>query len=80
MTNIKLAVTQKIPTSKPGQAVVLGVTKVGGKLELRQHSVDSSSLSGLDFIALGVSAKWESIARFEWFDFRADWNWHRGTR
>lgn len=63
MTNIKLAVTQKIPTSKPGQAVVLGVTKVGGKLELRQHSVDSSSLSGLDFIALGVSAKWESIAK-----------------
>ncbi|MFM6940307.1 MAG: leucyl aminopeptidase [Rhodoluna sp.] len=63
MTNIKLSVAQKIPTSKSGQAVVIGVARVNGKLQLLPHSSDASSLDGLDLDALGVSETLESIAK-----------------
>ena len=63
MNNLKLSVTPKIPTARAGQAFVVGVTKDGEKLSLRPHSVDSTSLNGLDLSALGVSAKWESITK-----------------
>lgn len=63
MTNIKLSVNSKIPSVKAGQVIVIGVTKDGGKLALRSHSVDTSAINGLDFVALGVSAKWESITK-----------------
>ena len=63
MTNIKLAVTSKIPSFKAGQAYVLGVTTSNGKLELRSHRVDTALLSALDLGVLGVSAKLESLTK-----------------
>jgi leucyl aminopeptidase len=63
MTKIKLAVTPKIPAFKAGQAYVLGVITTNGKLSLLPHSIDSTSLSGLDLASLGVSAKFESLTK-----------------
>jgi leucyl aminopeptidase len=63
MTKIKLAVTPKIPAFKAGQAYVLGVITTNGKLSLLPHSIDSTSLSGLDLASLGVSAKLESLTK-----------------
>jgi leucyl aminopeptidase len=63
MTNTKLTVTAKIPAFKAGQVYVIGVTSANGKLQLRGHSVETTSISALELAALGVSAKSESIAR-----------------
>jgi leucyl aminopeptidase len=63
MTKIKLAVTPKIPAFRAGQAYVLGVITTNGKLSLLPHSIDSTSLSGLDLASLGVSAKFESLTK-----------------
>jgi leucyl aminopeptidase len=63
MTKLKLSVTSKIPSFKAGQAYVLGMTTADGKLALRPHTVDASSLEGLDLGALGASAKLESLTK-----------------
>ncbi len=63
MTNLKLSVTQKIPAFKAGQVLVLGVTTEAGKLQLREHSIDASTLVGLDLASLGVSSKQEALVR-----------------
>jgi leucyl aminopeptidase len=63
MTNLKLSVTSKIPSFKASQAYVLGLTTADGKLALRPHTVDASSLEGLDLGALGASAKLESLTK-----------------
>jgi leucyl aminopeptidase len=62
MTNIKLAVTAKIPAVKAGQVYVVGVTALKGKLQLREHSVDTSAIANLDLLSLGVTAKSESVS------------------
>jgi leucyl aminopeptidase len=63
MSNIKLSVAQKIPAFKSGQAVVIGVGKASKGIKLSTHNVTTESLSGLDLIALGASAKFESLIR-----------------
>jgi leucyl aminopeptidase len=63
MKNLKLSVTQKIPAFKAGQVLVLGVTTEAGKLQLREHSIDASTLVGLDLASLGVSSKQEALVR-----------------
>ena len=63
MTNIKLSVTSKIPTSKAGTVFVIGVVSKQGKLELLPHRVDTTSISGFDLKALGASDKFESLIR-----------------
>jgi leucyl aminopeptidase len=63
MTNIKLSVSSKIPTSKAGIVFVLGVTGTKEKLELLPHRVSSAPLHGLDLAALGASSKFESLIR-----------------
>ncbi len=63
MTNIKLSVSSRIPVSKAGSAIVVGVTGAKDKLELLPHKADTSSLNGLDLAALGASAKFETLIR-----------------
>ncbi len=63
MTKIKLSVSSKIPSFKPGQAIVIAVTLKSKTLELLQHRVDTSSLAGLDLSSLGVSARFEHLTR-----------------
>lgn len=63
MTNIKLSVSSKIPVSKAGTAIVLGVTGTKEKLTLLPHLADTKPLEGLDLTALGASAKLETLVR-----------------
>lgn len=63
MSNIKLSVTSKIPSFKPGQVFVIGVTGTNGKLALAAHKLDSSSIASLDLKALGASDKSETLVR-----------------
>jgi leucyl aminopeptidase len=63
MTNIKLSVSAKIPSSKAGQVLVLGVSSDSKGLTFLPHKFDSASIQGLDLAALGASAKLESLTR-----------------
>jgi leucyl aminopeptidase len=63
MTNIKLSVSAKIPSSKAGQVLVLGITSDSNGLTLLPHKFDSSSIQELNLAALGASAKLESLTR-----------------
>lgn len=63
MTNIKLSVTPKIPTSKVGTVFVIGVTGKPDKLSLLTHRVKTDSIAHLDFASLGASSKFESLIR-----------------
>jgi leucyl aminopeptidase len=63
MTNIKLSVSKKIPSLRPGVAVVIGVQKTSKGIELAEHTVSTESLNHLDLKALGVTWTAESIAR-----------------
>lgn len=63
MTNTKLSVSSKIPVSKAGTAIVLGVTGTKEKLSLLPHMADIAALHGLDLGALGASAKSETLIR-----------------
>ena len=63
MTNIKLSVSSKIPVSKAGTAIVIGVTGTEKDLVLLPHVVDTTALQGLDLAALGASSKLETMIR-----------------
>ena len=63
MTNIKLSVSAKIPVSKAGTAIVIGVTGTKENLGLLPHVVDTAALQGLDLAALGASSKLETMIR-----------------
>lgn len=63
MTNIKLSVSAKIPVSKAGTAIVIGVTGTKENLVLLPHVVDTAALQGLDLAALGASSKLETMIR-----------------
>ena len=60
---MKLSVSSKIPVSKAGTAIVLGVTGTKEKLTLLPHLADTKALDGLDLTALGASAKLETLIR-----------------
>ena len=63
MTNIKLSVSSKIPVSKAGTAIVIGVTGTKENLVLLPHVVDTTALQGLDLAALGAASKLETMIR-----------------
>lgn len=63
MTNIKLSISSKIPVSKAGTAIVLGVTRTKEDLVLLPHVVDTTALQGLDLAALGAASKPETMIR-----------------
>lgn len=63
MTNIKLSISSKIPVSKAGTAIVLGVTGTKEDLVLLPHVVDTTALQGLDLAALGAASKLETMIR-----------------
>lgn len=63
MTNIKLSVSAKIPVSKAGTAIVIGVTGTKENLVLLPHVVDTAALQGLDLAALGAASKLETMIR-----------------
>lgn len=63
MTKIKLSVSGKVPAGKAGTVFVIGVSGNGDALGLLPHRVGTSSLSGLDLVALGATSKFESVTR-----------------
>lgn len=63
MTNIKLSVSTKIPSSKAGTVFVIGVAGKAEKLSLLPHRVGTEALESLDLAALGASSKFETLIR-----------------
>jgi leucyl aminopeptidase len=63
MTNTKLSISSKIPVSKAGTAIVIGVTGTKEHLVLLPHVVDTTALQGLDLAALGATSRLETMIR-----------------
>lgn len=63
MKKIKLSVTAKIPATKAGSVVVIGVSAKGKDLVLAPHISDTSALVPLNLASLGASSKPESLIR-----------------